>query len=83
MGMNEEDSAALRILATKMTDRIVGAIGRNCMHDPPRVVVMVELVNFLRQMPQASFEEICYELTGEAAAEKLAGPEWRAKADEM
>ena len=51
--MQEADAKDLRILATKMTNRIVGAIGRNYMHDPPRVVVMVELVNFLRQMPQA------------------------------
>jgi hypothetical protein len=81
--MQEADAKDLRILATKMTNRIVGAIGKNCIHAPARVMVMVELVNFLRQMPQASFEEICCELTGEAAAEKLAGPEWRAKADEL
>lgn len=80
--MEEVDAKDLRILATKMTDRIVGAISRNCMHDPPRVFVMTELVNFLQQMPQASLQEICAELTGEAAAEKLAGPEWRAKANE-
>lgn len=80
--MNEVDAKQLRILATNMTDRVVNAIGMNSMHDPPRVVVMTELVNFLKSMPQAPVEDICTELIGEAAAEKLAGPEWRAKADE-
>jgi hypothetical protein len=80
--VNETDAKELRILVTKMTDRVVDAIGRKSMHDPPRVVVMTELVNFLKAMPQAPVEDICSELIGEAAAEKLAGPEWRAKADE-
>ena len=79
--MHEEDSTALRILATKMTDRIMEALRSSSHPNPPRVTVMVELAEFLKAMPKAPLEEISAELIGEATAEKLAGPDWREKHD--
>ena len=80
--MHEEDSTALRILATKMTDRIMEALRSSSHPNPPRVAVMVELAQYLRSMPKAPLDEISAELIGEATAEKLAGPEWRKKHDQ-